>query len=94
MRNQSLSRPILWKHTLLSVKNRQDNHHVYSAMHKLPDSLYESKEFTMGSTIWKIRKDRIEEIARILHLDKADYPYMTALEMIDGDYFWIIAWDD
>ena len=71
-----------------------DNHHVYSAMHKLPDSLYESKEFTLGSTIWKIRKDRIEEIARILHLDETDYPYMTALEMIDGDYFWIIAWDD
>ena len=48
----------------------------------------------MGSTIWKIRKDRIEEIARNLHLDKTDYPYKTALEMIDGDYFWIIAWDD
>ena len=71
-----------------------DNHHVYSKMLDLPDDLYESKEYTMGSTIWKIRKDRIEEIAEILRLDKTNYPYMTALEMIDGDFFWIIAWDD
>ena len=71
-----------------------DNHNVYSTMLDLPDDLYESKEYTMGSTIWKIRKDRIEEIAEILRLDKTNYPYMTALEMIDGDYFWIIAWDD
>ena len=28
-----------------------DNHHVYSKMLDLPDDLYESKEYTMGSTI-------------------------------------------
>ena len=63
-------------------------------MHSLPDSLYESKDCYEGETIWKIPKDRIEEIARLLRLDKSDYPYMSALEMIDGDFFWIIAWDD
>ena len=30
-----------------------DNHHVYSKMLDLPDDLYESKEYTMGSTILK-----------------------------------------
>lgn len=71
-----------------------NNHYVYSEMHSLPDSLYESKDCYEGETIWKIPKDRIEEIARLLRLDKSDYPYMSALEMIDGDFFWIIAWDD
>ena len=71
-----------------------DHHLVYSEMHSLSENLYESKERYAGKTVWKIRKDRIEEIAEILYLNKTDYPYMTAIEMIDGDYFWIIAWDD
>ena len=71
-----------------------DNHHVYSAMFDLTEDLYESKEFDIGRTIWKIRKDRIDEVARLLRLDQEGYPYMSALEMIEGDYFWVISWDD
>lgn len=71
-----------------------DNHKVYSEMHALPDNLYESKDRDDGVTIWKIKKERIEEIAMILCLNEENYPYMSALKMIEGDYFWIIAWDD
>jgi hypothetical protein len=71
-----------------------DNHHVYSVMHSLPERLYESKERDWGSTIWKIRKELAEDVVKRLGLDKTDYPYKEALDMIDGDFFWIIAWDD
>ena len=71
-----------------------DGHRIYSAMHSLPEDLYESKEHDWGSTTWKFRKERAEEIVKILGLDKTDYPYREALDMIDGDFFWIIAWDD
>lgn len=71
-----------------------DNHHVYSVMHDLPESMYESKEFTYSSTIWKIKKENSDEIVQRLGLKDSDYPYEQALDMIEGDYFWIIAWDD
>lgn len=71
-----------------------DNHHVYSAMHDLPKDLYVNKERSGLLTIWKIKKDNIEEIAKLLRLDQNEYPYMEAMNMIEGSYFWIHAWDD
>ena len=71
-----------------------DNHFVYSAMHDLPETMYESMERYDGSNEWKIRKDRLEEIAHYLRLDKAGFPYHEAMDMIEGDFFWIITWDD
>ena len=41
-----------------------------------------------------IRKELAEDVVKRLGLDKTDYPYKEALDMIDGDFFWIIAWDD
>ena len=71
-----------------------DNHHAYSAMHSLPESLYAEKEYARGATIWKISKGKAEEIADLLGLKKSNYPYHEALDMIEGEYFWIIACDD
>ncbi len=71
-----------------------DSHYVYSAIHSLPENLYESKEHKWGSTIWKIRKELADDVVKLLGLDKTDYPYKDALDMIAGDFFWIIAWDD
>ena len=71
-----------------------DGHRVYSAMHSLPESMYRSKEYDRGATIWEIEKSRIEEFADCIGLNKTAYPYREALEMIQGEHFWIIAWDD
>lgn len=71
-----------------------DHRRVYSAMHSLPDSLYESREYGPGWTEWKIRKNRIEEVAAFIGLSGTSYPYRDALDMIEGAFFWIIAWDD
>ena len=69
-------------------------HDVYSKMHDLPETLYESKVHDGLETIWKIRKEKAEEVVQILGIDKSDYPYREALDFIEGDYFWIITWDD
>lgn len=71
-----------------------DHHHVYSAMHNMPDTLYEERVFEGGSTVWKFRKDRIEEVMEFIGIGKKSYPYEQALDMIEGEFFWIIAWDD
>lgn len=71
-----------------------DAHHAYSAAHDLPERLYEKKEYGVISTAWKIRKENAEEVAALLGLDRSDYPYHEALDMIEGEYFWIVAWDD
>ena len=71
-----------------------DSHGIYTALHSMPESLYESKELNLGSTVWKIAKNRVEEFTQYIELDKTSYPYMDALKMIEGEYFWIIAWDD
>ena len=71
-----------------------DAHHAYSAAHDLPGRLYEEKEYGLISTAWKIRKENAEEVAVLLGLDRSDYPYHEALDMIEGEYFWIVAWDD
>lgn len=49
-------------------------------------------------------EDKLRWVRRLLSEDipvhivykeeKKNYPYMSALDMIDGDFFWIIAWDD
>ena len=71
------------------------NHHkVYSAMHDLEEALYEEKERYGGVTIWKIHKKNQKDIIKILGLEETDYPYSKALNMIEGDYFWIFAYDD
>ena len=36
----------------------------------------------------------VEVMTIVLGLDRSDYPYHEALDMIEGEYFWIIAWDD
>ena len=71
-----------------------DAHHAYSAAHNLPERLYEDKEYGTISTTWKIRKENAEEVVALLGLDQTAYPYHEALDMIEGEYFWIIAWDD
>ena len=71
------------------------NHHkVYSAMHHLGESFYEEKERYEGLTVWKIQKKNWKDIIKILGLEKTDYPYRQALNMIEGEYFWIFAYDD
>ncbi len=71
-----------------------DHFDVYMAMHHLPETLYETKTYRAGSTVWKIKKEKIEEVVAFIGLNKSDYPYHEALDMIEGEYFWIIAWDD
>ena len=71
-----------------------DHHRVYFAMHSLSKTLYESMERGSIWTEWKFQKDRIEEVAAFIGLSETAYPYRDALDMIDGEYFWIIAWDD
>ena len=49
----------------------------------------------IAAVVLRVKEDeRIEEVARLLRLDQEGYPYMSALEMIEGDYFWVISWDD
>ena len=47
-----------------------------------------------GYVLDHIKAGKAMTIYRDLGLDKTDYPYKEALDMIDGDFFWIIAWDD
>ena len=56
--------------------------------------LYEEKERYEGLTVWKIQKKNWKDIIKILGLEKTDYPYRQALNMIEGEYFWIFAYDD
>ena len=43
---------------------------------------------------WRIPKDRIEEAMAVLYPEGTDYPFKQALDMIEGDHFFLIAWDD
>ena len=63
-------------------------------VHSLPEELYESKEHDGLVTTWKIRKENAEKVVQSLGIDKSDYPYEEALEIIEGDYFWIMSFDD
>jgi len=69
-------------------------HQVRIKVHSLPEELYESKDHEGLVTTWKIRKENAEIVIRYLGIDKSDYPYEEALEIIEGDYFWIESWDD
>ena len=71
-----------------------DHHHAYHVMHSLQESFYESKERWGIETEWKIKKERMEELAQLLDLDKYGYPYKEVIDMIEGDYFWVISYDD
>ena len=68
-----------------------DAHRVYDNVWDLP------KEWSVKGKYWwewKIPKDRIEDAMAILYPNGADYPYMQALDMIEGDHFYLIVWDD
>ena len=71
-----------------------DHHHAYDIMHSLPESMYESKDRWFPMTEWKIKKERMEELAQLLDLDKYGYPYREAIDMMEGDCFWVITYDD
>lgn len=46
------------------------------------------------SSEWRIPKYRIEDAMAVLYPKGTDYPYKQALDMIEVDHFYLIAWDD
>ncbi len=68
-----------------------DARDVYFRTRDLPKEWLVKKGY---SSEWSIPKDRAGEAMAILYPDGTDYPFPRALDMIEGDRFYPITWDD
>ena len=68
-----------------------DAHSVYHRVWDLPKEWVGEEGYSWE---WRIPKERVGEAMTVLYPDGTDFPYGQALDMIEGDDFYLIAWDD